>query len=474
MRPLALALLLLPVTVLAAPTWQQISSEPGKRIEVDRTSLKREEGGKVVALGRVTLEKELTDVRTGGGYRIIEALTRYDCTGRNATTLKRTYRKNEKELLREEELNGGSLPVRAGTLDDKVLREVCRPADNKASATEIAQRASDAAVKLKAANDAMVQKELAKAGHADPVKTADTGGHATAAPAKPEAPSKPVTAAPPAPAPAPAPVPAPPVAAPKPAPSATVISPPARRHATPVRVKKPDPAHAAAEQHAHIHWSYDGEGAPGNWHKLDPKNAACASGSRQSPIDIRDGIRVDLEPIKFDYAPSQFRIIDNGHTIQVSVAGGSLAVGGKTYELVQFHFHRPSEETVNGNRFDMVAHLVHKSDDGKLAVVAVLLERGADNPTIQTLWNHLPLEKNMTVTSTTASIDLNTFLPARRDYYTYMGSLTTPPCSEGVLWLVLKQPVSLSAEQYGIFGRLYRNNARPIQPGSDRLIKESR
>ena len=229
-----------------------------------------------------------------------------------------------------------------------------------------------------------------------------------------------------------------------------------------------------ARQHAHIHWDYEGEGGPENWSKLDPKNTSCAIGQRQSPIDIRDGIKVDLEEIKFGYRPSNFRIIDNGHTVQVEVGENSISLTGKTYELVQFHFHRPSEEKVNGQRFDMVVHLVHKSDDGQLAVVAVLLERGNENPTIQTLWNNLPLEKNLAVQPPTTQIDLTTLLPPSRGYYTYMGSLTTPPCSEGVLWLVMKQPVQVSQDQINIFSRLYKNNARPIQPTAGRVIKEDR
>lgn len=122
----------------------------------------------------------------------------------------------------------------------------------------------------------------------------------------------------------------------------------------------------------------------------------------------------------------------------------------------------------------MVVHLVHKSDDGQLAVVAVLLERGNENPFIQTLWNNLPLEKNMSVQPPTATIDPASLLPVSRNYYTYMGSLTTPPCTEGVLWLVMKQPVPVSQEQIQIFSRLYKNNVRPIQPAAGRLIKEGR
>ena len=208
--------------------------------------------------------------------------------------------------------------------------------------------------------------------------------------------------------------------------------------------------------------------------KLKPEFAQCAKGERQSPIDIRDGIRVDQQPIEFDYMPSYFRIVDNGHTVQVNVGeGSSIRIMGRQYDLIQFHFHRPSEERINGRGFDMVAHLVHKDLDGRLAVVAVLLQRGSDHPLVQTLWNNLPLEKNVGF-APEVSIDLNQLLPEDRRYFAYMGSLTTPPCTEGVLWMVLKQPVSLSAEQIGIFSRLYPMNARPVQPAGDRMIKESR
>ena len=240
--------------------------------------------------------------------------------------------------------------------------------------------------------------------------------------------------------------------------------------ATPKAAPKKKPEGAA---NGTAHWGYTGEGAPERWAELSPEFRTCATGTRQSPIDIREGIRVDLEPIKFDYKPSAFRIVDNGHTVQVAQYGGAISVSGKTYELVQFHFHKPAEEKVNGRSFDMVAHLVHRADDGKLAVVAILMEKGSEHPFVQTLWNNLPLERNLEM-SVAQSIDLNGLLPENRNYFTYMGSLTTPPCSEGVLWLVLKQPIQVSADQVAIFSRLYRNNARPIQSASGRLIKESR
>jgi carbonic anhydrase len=197
-------------------------------------------------------------------------------------------------------------------------------------------------------------------------------------------------------------------------------------------------------------------------------------GKRQSPINIHEGIKVHLEEIAFDYKPMQFRIIDTGHTVQVTVGEGlSLKVSGKRYELLQFHFHRPSEERINGRAYDMVMHLVHRNDEGQLAVIAVLLEKGSEHPLIQTLWNNLPLDQNIEMAPAEA-IDLTKLLPENRTYWAYMGSLTTPPCTEGVLWMVLKQPMQVSAEQVSIFSRLYRNNARPLQPSNGRLIKESR
>ncbi len=240
-------------------------------------------------------------------------------------------------------------------------------------------------------------------------------------------------------------------------------------------------AAAAAEQGAALpgkaghatHWSYSGLGGPQVWGKLKPEFSQCAIGQRQSPIDIREGIALDLDPVQFDYQPSSFSVIDNGHTVQVNVApGNSIEVNGRRYALQQFHFHRPSEERVNGRQFEMDAHLVHKDAEGRLAVVAVLLERGAAQPLLQTVWNNLPLEKNEEFTARTP-IDLNQLLPTDRRYYTYMGSLTTPPCSEGVLWMVMQQPVPMSAQQIDIFSRLYPMNARPIQQAAGRIIKQS-
>jgi carbonic anhydrase len=196
-------------------------------------------------------------------------------------------------------------------------------------------------------------------------------------------------------------------------------------------------------------------------------------GQRQSPIDIRDGIALDLEPLQIDYKPSSFGVIDTGHTVQVNLApGNAIEVNGRRYALQQFHFHRPSEARINGRQFEMDVQLVHRDAEGRTAVLAVLLERGAAQPVLQTVWNHLPLEKHEE-NAARMLVDPAQLLPSDGRYYTYMGSLTTPPCSEGVLWLVMQQPLTVSPQQIDIFSRLYPMNARPIQRTAGRMIKQS-
>lgn len=222
------------------------------------------------------------------------------------------------------------------------------------------------------------------------------------------------------------------------------------------------------------HWSHSGPGGPEEWGKLQPGYELCAKGQRQSPIDIQSGIQVKLDPIGFDYRSGAFKVLDNGHTIQVSPArGSSIQVMGKRYDLVHFSFRRPAEERVGGRSFDMVLHLVHKDLDGRLAVLAVLLTEGQAHPEVQLVWNNWPLERQQEVAAS-APLDLSKLLPEDRRYFTYMGSLTTPPCTEGVLWMVLKSPVQISPEQIATFAHLYPMNARPIQPANGRLIKEDR
>lgn len=405
--------------------WQSIFSEPGRRMEIDRLSIKHE-GDKVEAWGRIVFERAMPDAVSGTGYRVLEALNRYDCNARSFTTLKRVYRKDESKFLREEAPKSpAEMPVRTGTLDDKVLRVACRP-----SSVPARQNFESTVKQARAAGDGEVRRELLRTDVAEQRLATRTSVAGSSAEHDPH-----------------------PVLRPR------------RRIVRPAVPERPAGA---------VHWSYGGAGGPDQWATLLPEYKVCAEGNRQSPIDLRETIKVDLTPIEFAYRPSQFRIIDNGHTLQVAVSENRFSLLGKRYELVQIQFHQPSEERIDGKGFDMAAHLIHRSDDNKLAVVAVMLEKGAEHPLIQTLWNHLPLERNEDVYPPGVAIDLNQLLPEKRQHFAYMGSLTTPPCTEGVLWLVMKNPVQVSPEQVAIFSRLYRNNARPLQPSFGRLIKESR
>jgi carbonic anhydrase len=250
------------------------------------------------------------------------------------------------------------------------------------------------------------------------------------------------------------------------APGATAHTPAAKT----VRTAKGAESHGSADGE---HWSYQGPAGPQTWGGLKPEFSSCANGQRQSPIDIRGGLSVDLEPVKFDYQASRFAVIDNGHTVQANVAAGNaIEVGGKRFELAQFHFHRPSEERIDGRQFEMSVHLVHKDEQGRLAVVTVLLDKGPAQPAVQKVWNNLPLEKNEEVPARVA-LDVGELLPTDRRYFTYMGSLTTPPCSEGVQWVVMRQPVTVSPEQIELFARIYPMNSRPLQQAAGRRILQS-
>ncbi len=222
------------------------------------------------------------------------------------------------------------------------------------------------------------------------------------------------------------------------------------------------------------HWSYSGDAGPNEWGKLDSTYAVCSSGKMQSPIDIRGAQKADLPVLKFEYNSVPLKIIDNGHTIQVDYpAGSTLTVGKKVYMLQQFHFHHPSEEHVNGRAYDMVVHLVHADAEGHLAVVAVFLKRGNANPLIDLLWQNLPPEKGKAADVSRVTINAKDLLTADYGYYTYSGSLTTPPCSEGVTWYVMKKPAALSESQVAAFAKLYPGIARPIQAANGREILET-
>lgn len=235
------------------------------------------------------------------------------------------------------------------------------------------------------------------------------------------------------------------------------------------------PALARAQESHPPHWAYEGTEGPNAWGNLEPDYATCSVGRTQSPIDIGAAKLTNLPPLKFDYQTVPLDIIDNGHTIQVNYAPGStLTVGDHTYTLKQFHFHHPSEEHVHGHGHDLVAHLVHADAGGHLAVVAVLLGKGGENVFLESLWKNIPSEKGKAVAVPGMTINVKDLLPPDHGYYTFTGSLTTPPCSEGVTWYVLKNTAPLSAGQVAAFAKLYPLNARPIQALNGRKILESK
>jgi len=235
------------------------------------------------------------------------------------------------------------------------------------------------------------------------------------------------------------------------------------------------PAAESDAGHA-VGWSYEGAGAPALWGDLEADYAMCKDGTSQSPIDIDVSTvtRTDLSEISFDYRASPLTIVNNGHTIQVNYApGSSITVADKRYDLLQYHFHAPSEHTIDGNAYDMVVHLVHQAEDGQLGVVGVMFAAGESNETIATLWEHMPAQADQTVDATAVTIDAADLLPSDLAYFNYSGSLTTPPCSEDVNWMVLATPVTVSAAQVAQFTDLFPLSARPVQPLNGRTVLSS-
>ncbi|MCX7173256.1 MAG: carbonic anhydrase family protein [Proteobacteria bacterium] len=221
--------------------------------------------------------------------------------------------------------------------------------------------------------------------------------------------------------------------------------------------------HGSPASHG-VHWTYEGNEGPKNWGKLSPDYQACGSGKEQSPIDIAEGKVASLPGIGVDYPQTGLSIVNNGHTIQINYAAeGGASLGGKAYRLAQFHFHAPSEHTVNGKHLAMEAHLVHKDGEGHLAVIGLFFKEGRANPFLGQFWKAMPKEAGPERSINEVSLRIAEMLPKDKSYYHYNGSLTTPPCSEGVKWYVLKKPQEASAEQIRQFAALFVHNERPVQ-----------
>lgn len=212
------------------------------------------------------------------------------------------------------------------------------------------------------------------------------------------------------------------------------------------------------------HWEYSGAEGPENWAKLTPEFGAC-NGKNQSPINLTGFIEADLKPIIFAYQAGGKEIVNNGHTVQINYAeGSSITLEGVTFDLKQFHFHAPSENQIQGKSYPLEAHLVHMDKDGNLAVVAIMIAEGVENKTLAAAWVKMP-EKAGETQALPVLIAAEGLLPAHRDYFRFNGSLTTPPCSEGVRWLVMKDSITASKQQIEAFSHvMHHPNNRPVQP----------
>jgi carbonic anhydrase len=214
-----------------------------------------------------------------------------------------------------------------------------------------------------------------------------------------------------------------------------------------------------------VHWSYEGDTGPEHWGSLSPDFAMCAQGREQSPVDIPSNAPLNPDNISFSYRPSALTLFNNGHTIQANYdPGSSLTLNGVRYDLLQFHFHTASEHAIGGKHEPMEIHFVHRNAQGGLAVVGVLLKAGGEHAAYAPIFQSLPPQASQPAPVAGATVDANQLLPSQHTYWRYNGSLTTPPCTEGVTWLVMNTPIELSDAQIGAFTSIFPNDERPVQP----------
>jgi carbonic anhydrase len=466
----------------AAP-WQLVDSSSRAQVEVDLATVSRKDGAATGWVQHTYARQTSSQSGAYFAYRSMKEQLRANCNDRNLAVLARVYLNDEGNEIAMIKGKGETRPVAPDSIDHRVLTRLCNPpvvvqaaansaarplppadvphsADGRSRSTEgrpptTAGRYMDAPARPVAAVSGFVKASLDAAPHTTP------GGPMVPAPThaaalanrSPESRKEVVQR----------------VLRQRGVPHESA----AAESSTPRAAPALKPAQIHAQTPAHdAHWGYEGENAPYRWGEMKSDFALCKSGSRQSPIDIRNPVVSEVEPIQFRYEDMPLKVSNNGHTIQVDTAPGSFILhGGQRYELMQFHFHTPSEERINGRSFEMVAHLVHKNAQGRLAVVAVLLTAGKEQPMLQQVWNAMPGSANRTRERQDVMINAAQLLPADPAYYSFMGSLTTPPCTEGVQWLVMKTPVEISRDQISHFAALYPMNARPLQASNDRLIK---
>lgn len=225
-----------------------------------------------------------------------------------------------------------------------------------------------------------------------------------------------------------------------------------------------------------LSWAYAGDKGVERWAELDATFEACGKGKEQSPINLDEGLvkKASTPQITLEYKPSAFTMKNSGHTIQADPVhpDNLISLDGREYTLVQFHFHLPSEHEINGETFDMELHLVHQNEEEKLAVLGVLIKAGRENLALEELWAKLPREETKEPIQLKQTVELTSLLPQDSKAFHYYGSLTTPPCTEGVKWAVLAEPIELSQEQIDVFSSIFSDNHRPRQEWNHREVFE--
>lgn len=236
----------------------------------------------------------------------------------------------------------------------------------------------------------------------------------------------------------------------------------------------------AQRKDSQSHWGYEPGNGPSSWGKLNRDWSLCAEGKQQSPVDLSGARQKKTDEMKLEFPTANLKVVhqthvldalDNGHTIQINYDGGeTLEIGNHRFALRQYHFHSPSEHTVNGRHYPMEMHMVHVSADKKLAVIGVFIEQGRHNEAFDRIWSNLPTQTGQEVHIENVQVDIDHILPENKATYRYRGSLTTPPCSEGVGWFVYVEPIELSRDQIEAFQKIFHGNNRPTQPMNDRSL----
>lgn len=225
-------------------------------------------------------------------------------------------------------------------------------------------------------------------------------------------------------------------------------------------------------------WTYGEDAGPENWGSLDPAFQTCADGTEQSPINLEFSEVTessDRERVELNYQAGEFSLANDGHTLMAHAAkpDNVLSIEDNNYKLMQFHFHTPSEHQFNGEHYEMELHLVHQNKEGELAVAGIMIKEGAENETLMPVWNKFPKEETDSNIPVENLIDVQELLPEDADLFHYNGSLTTPPCSEQVKWMIYEKPISMSSEQIKQFQNIFGENHRPVQSLNDREVELS-